>query len=116
MTTYSDFVTSKVKSGEAIIAETTLEKAHLTHMALGIAGEAGELVDAIKKHTTCNKPLDTENVLEEIGDCLFYLTGILTPLGYSLHDAMQHNMGKLNKRYKAGYTNAEASQRNDKDA
>lgn len=43
------------------------------HAAMGIVGEIGELVDAIKKHTIYGKPLDTVNIMEEIGDCLFYL-------------------------------------------
>jgi NTP pyrophosphatase (non-canonical NTP hydrolase) len=42
-------VKALVKSGEVIANEMTGSNAHLLHMAVGIAGEAGELLDAIKK-------------------------------------------------------------------
>ena len=86
----------------------------LVHAAMGIAGEAGEVVDAVKKHWVYGKPLDTENVLEECGDILFYVSACLNLCGYSLNDAMTHNMDKLNKRYPLGYTDAAAITRADK--
>lgn len=44
------------------------------HACVGIAGEAGELLDAIKKHWIYGKLFDAENVVEECGDILFYLS------------------------------------------
>lgn len=43
------------------------------HAAMGIVGEIGELVDAIKKHTIYGKPLDVTNVAEEVQDCFWYV-------------------------------------------
>lgn len=37
-------------------------------MATGVSGEAGELLDAVKKSVVYKKPLDRENVVEELGD------------------------------------------------
>ena len=48
------------------------DSAHAVHMGIGIFGEVGELVDAIKKAAVYNKPMDNENVLEELGDIEFY--------------------------------------------
>jgi NTP pyrophosphatase (non-canonical NTP hydrolase) len=87
----------------------------LTHAALGIAGEAGELVDAIKKHVIYGKPLDLENVREEIGDIRFYIEALCNIL--DLHDQtiIQANMNKLAKRYKdLTYSSTSAIQRADK--
>lgn len=50
---------------------------HITHMVLGIIGEVGELVDAVKRHYIYGKPLDITNVREEIGDLGWYIAGML---------------------------------------
>jgi NTP pyrophosphatase (non-canonical NTP hydrolase) len=87
----------------------------LTHAALGIAGEAGELVDAIKKHVIYGKPLDLANVREEIGDIRFYIEALCNIL--DLHDQtiIQANMNKLAKRYKdLTYSSTSAIERADK--
>ncbi len=86
----------------------------LVHAAMGISGEAGELVDAVKKHWVYGKPLDTENVLEECGDVLFYLVAMLNECGFSLIDAMEHNEAKLAKRYPDGWSEQAAIERKDK--
>lgn len=44
----------------------------LMHAFVGIAGESGELLDAVKKQWIYNRPLDRVNVLEELGDLTFY--------------------------------------------
>ena len=112
---YSDFVSSRCKFGGAIVNEMTEEDAHLLHMAVGVSGEAGELLDAIKKAVIYRKTMDTDNVREEIGDCLFYLQGMCNAIGYSLEQAMQDNMDKLNKRYSSGeYSDSQAQARADK--
>lgn len=86
----------------------------LVHAAMGIAGEAGEVVDAVKKHWVYGKPLDVENILEECGDILFFVSACLNLCGHSLNDAMEHNVAKLAKRYPEGYTDAAAIARADK--
>lgn len=49
---------------------------HLIHMALGIVGEFGELIDAVKKVAIYGKPADIVNYTEEIGDVLWYYAGL----------------------------------------
>lgn len=84
------------------------------HAAVGIAGESGEILDAIKKTWIYNKPLDRENVLEECGDLLFYLQALLAHNGFTMQDARDHNIAKLAKRYPEGYTDKAAQERADK--
>lgn len=45
----------------------------MRHAYMGVVTEVGELVDAFKKHYVYGKPLDLENVIEEIGDTFWYL-------------------------------------------
>lgn len=112
---YADFVTSRCKFGGAIVKSMTPEDAHNLHMVVGISGEAGELLDAMKKAVIYRKPLDVENVKEEIGDVLFYIQGLCNSIGYSIPEALSDNMDKLNKRYSSGeYSDNQAQERADK--
>lgn len=113
---YAEFCFSLAKPGEEIVSEMTPEKAHLMHMAVGIAGEAGELLDAIKKHVMYGKPLDLENVEEELGDIEFYMQNLRDALRLTREQVIAANVAKLSKRYAAGkFTNAQAQQRADKE-
>jgi len=85
-TTYQQFVNSIVKPGDEIICQLTPQKAHMLHMAVGVSGEAGELLDAIKKNCVYQKQIDLNNVMEEAGDILFYLTGLLGELDMTLEE------------------------------
>lgn len=84
------------------------------HATVGVSGEGGELLDAAKKAWVYGAPLDTENVKEECGDCLFYLQALLMEIGSSIEEAMEMNITKLNKRYPEGYTDQAAIERADK--
>lgn len=86
----------------------------LVHMALGIAGEAGEVVDVIKKTMMYGKDLDKEHVKEECGDMLWYMSNLLHEVGSSFEEVMQMNVDKLAKRYPNGFTEKDAIERKDK--
>lgn len=86
----------------------------LAHIALGIAGEAGEVADAIKKAIIYNKELDLENIVEELGDLKFYIAALQNKLVISSSTIDNYNANKLAKRYPEGYTDAAAQARADK--
>lgn len=44
------------------------------HGIIGLAGEVGEFLDAIKKNMIYEQPYNLAHICEELGDCLFYLT------------------------------------------
>lgn len=90
------------------------KKYDLLHATLGIAGEAGEIVDAVKKHVIYDKPLDIVNIREEIGDVMWYIALMCRTLDMSLEDLFQENIDKLAKRYPEKYTDELASARLDK--
>ena len=111
---YKEFVKSKMKSGEAILETLTPEKANIIHMGMGVVGEAGELIDAIKKYTMYNKPIDLVNVIEELGDIEFYLEGLRQVLNLNREEIIAHNIAKLDIRYANGYSDKAAQERADK--
>ena len=87
------------KSGEDIKEELTPKECHEMHMILGIAGESGELVDAIKKYVIYRKPIDIGHVIEEMGDLEFYLEGLRQSLWIDRDDVLNANIKKLKTRH-----------------
>lgn len=114
-TYYAEFVATLVKPGEEIDQQMTPRTAHLLHMALGICGEAGELADAIKKATIYGKPLDLENVKEELGDLEWFMEALRQSLDITRQDTIAGNITKLRKRYwQSKFSNEQAAARADK--
>lgn len=114
---HSGMVTAFAKPGEDILKTLTAGDANLMHMLLGITGEVGELVDAIKKSIIYGKPLDRENVIEEMGDIEFYMEGLRQGLDISRMQTLQANVRKLGLRYMKGtYSDEQAQARADKES
>ncbi len=79
----------------------------LATMALGLAGEAGEVCDEIKKILAHGKPLDVNKIINEIGDVLFYADRVLAYVNSDLSEAMLYNYNKLMTRYPEGFDSAD---------
>jgi NTP pyrophosphatase (non-canonical NTP hydrolase) len=115
MKAHSLMVARLVKPGVDILKTLTPEQAHQWHMVSAISGEAGELLDAFKKHIIYCKELDRENVIEELGDLEFYLEGLRQSLGITRAATLKANLHKLKVRYSSGsYSDAAAKERADK--
>lgn len=113
--THAELVSKLVKPGYEILSTLTARETHLIHMVLGISGEAGELLDAIKKCVIYNRPLDRKNVIEELGDLDFYMEGIRQALEITREECLKANIEKLSKRYPGiRYTDEAAKERKDK--
>ena len=105
------------KPGQEIAQDLTDNPSacHLLHMGIGVASEAGELLDALKKAIIYQRPLDRQNVVEEIGDVRFYLAGLMNELGITEMDILEACNAKLAKRYASGgYSDQQAQDRADK--
>jgi NTP pyrophosphatase (non-canonical NTP hydrolase) len=112
---HADMVKTLSKPGADIVNTLTPEKADLWHHGTGVAGEAGELLDAIKKAAIYNKPIDRANVVEELGDLEFYMEGIRQNLGISREETLEANIAKLRLRYEGlKYSDGAAQARADK--
>ena len=86
----------------------------LMHAAYGLAGEAGEFADCIKKNQVYDKPLDRDNAVEELGDLLWFIALACNALDVSMADIAKANIDKLRKRYPEKYTDHHAAARLDK--
>ena len=75
------------------------ENSDLMHMAAGISGESGEVLDIIKKTFAYSKPLDRAHLIEEIGDAMFYVNGLLELIGVEMSEVLEKNIAKLEARY-----------------
>lgn len=112
---HHQLVSALVKPAEEIKNGMTSSKANLIHATMGISGEAGELLDAVKKHVIYNKDLDRHNVIEEMGDLEFYMEQMRQELNITRDEVLEHNIAKLSKRYASlSYSDVAAQQRADK--
>jgi NTP pyrophosphatase (non-canonical NTP hydrolase) len=112
---HSDMVAVLKKDGQVITDALTAEDADLWHMATGVAGEGGELLDAVKKAVVYRKPLDRENVIEELGDLEFFMEGVRQILNITREETLDHNIDKLGQRYRDfKYSDSQAQTRRDK--
>jgi NTP pyrophosphatase (non-canonical NTP hydrolase) len=85
------------------------------HAAAGVCGEAGELIDCIKKELVYRKPPDVVNIIEELGDLRFYIRAVQQVYGISDQQVLQGNADKLSKRYRdLTYSDEQAQNRADK--
>lgn len=87
--------------------EMTDEQASLLHAAIGMFGEAGEILENVLRHIG-GAPLDKENSVEESGDLDFYHEDYRRVVGFSQEAARLANMKKLGKRY-PGFVYSDAS-------
>lgn len=91
----------------------TGSKGRFINGALGLAGECGEVVDLIKKHTQFNKELDVDKLKEELGDVLWYVAIIVSNIDSSFDEIMKLNIEKLNKRFPTSFSEQDALTRLD---
>lgn len=82
-------------------------------LALGVAGEAGEVADLFKKHLGHGHPLDLEKLKLELGDVLWYVAGLAHLHGIDLSEVAAANIAKLEKRYPNGFSNEASINRKD---
>jgi NTP pyrophosphatase (non-canonical NTP hydrolase) len=78
---------------------------NLEYPTLGLAGEAGEVANIVKKIQRDHSGVvteDTRNKLkDELGDVLWYISACCDELGLTLTEIAEYNVDKLAKRHKA---------------
>ena len=79
-------------------ASKTLVNLRLLHGAIGVFGEAGELLEALQKQLS-GETLDLVNIAEETGDIDWYQAIIEDETGVSEEDTRAKVIAKLRKRY-----------------
>ena len=88
----------------AVTINTDLsDKEQLTNAVLGLTGEAGEVADIVKKGFFQGHTIDRDELINELGDVLWYVALACTVLEEDLGDIMQANIDKLRARYPEGF-------------
>lgn len=90
-----DAVLERLKNNPQLVA--------LLNDALGLAGEAGEFADHIKKVVFHGHALDQDYSTKELGDQLWYIADAAKALGVKLSAVAGGNVKKLQARYPEGF-------------
>lgn len=93
--------------------------ANILYPAMGLAGEAGEALDKVKKNwrnqgLTNGQTYSVEQkttLALEVGDVLWYVAAIASELGYNLSDIAEMNLAKLHDRTARGVIKSEGDNR-----
>ncbi len=83
----------------------------MLHCAIGCSTEAGELLDAFKKHIFYGKPLDKVNVGEEIADMMWYISNLARLSELDIETLLYNNINKLRVRFPEKFTQENAENR-----
>ncbi|WP_082186458.1 nucleoside triphosphate pyrophosphohydrolase family protein [Bacillus mycoides] len=81
-----------------------LKSERMANMALGLAGEAGEVADLIKKTNYHGHVIERKELIKELGDIMYYISVGAHELGYTLQEIAEININKLAKRYPEGFS------------
>lgn len=84
-------------------APAALQRERLAVAGLGLAGEAGEVAELVKKHLGHGQPLDLDRVEKELGDVLWYVSELASALGLDLNVVGHRNVQKLRQRHPHGF-------------
>lgn len=79
--------------------------------AMGIAGEAGEYCDIVKKEVWHDHPMNHDKKVKELGDLMFYIAWSADVLGYTLEEVCLINQAKLYSRYPNGFNSKDSMNR-----
>lgn len=95
------------------LPQILFEQMRFINFGMGLAGEAGETCDYLKKVVFHGHTLDKDKLKKELGDCLWYIATLATTAGLSLADVATANIEKLRARYPEGFDQARSINRED---
>jgi NTP pyrophosphatase (non-canonical NTP hydrolase) len=79
-------------------------KFSIMYPTLGLAGEAGEVAEKVKKIIRDNKNIvdEREDIAKELGDVLWYVAAVARDIGFKLEAIAEMNIEKLESRKERG--------------
>jgi NTP pyrophosphatase (non-canonical NTP hydrolase) len=95
-------------------AETAIYPGHgdidsyegLSYVTMGLGGEAGEILNKVKKIARDNSGVITsehrDKLADELGDVMYYVSQVATQLGFKLEEICRANQRKLLDRMERG--------------
>lgn len=94
-------------------AEYTDQQIMIVWNAIGLAGEAGEVAELVKKAIFHQHGLDRDKLIKELGDVLWYVAALCTKINVQMSEVMDLNIKKLMERYPEGYSSSDSQARVD---
>lgn len=95
---YMDFKEYQKLASRTYKKENNCEE-QLLEGVMGVAGEAGEVVEELKKALFQGHTLKPTKIIKEIGDVLWYCALVCDSVGVDLEYAAKININKLKERY-----------------
>lgn len=96
----------KFEEYQELASRTALYPGRLNNIeypTLGLAGEAGEVANIVKKIQRDSGGVVTDEtrakLKDELGDVLWYISACADELGLTLTEIAEYNVGKLSKRH-----------------
>ena len=88
----------KLNEYQKLAAKSMLPQCrNINYLGLGLAGETGELCDKLKRIIRGDGKID-DDLLDEIGDCLWYLSQLSLLLRVDFETIAKRNIAKLDAR------------------
>lgn len=88
-----------------------IKNGDLINGVMGLAGEAGECIDYVKKAIFHKHDFNATELAKELGDIMWYVAMCCNAIGISLDDVMQGNIEKLKRRYPNGFNEHDSQNR-----
>jgi len=106
--TFNDYQVAALTTAQypRTVVMKSAKTASYIYPALGLAGEAGEVAEKVKKLLRDKlgdwDELDKENIKKELGDVLWYVAVLAHEFGIDLQDVANGNINKLSSRKERG--------------
>ena len=91
------------------------ETAQVLNGCLGLAGEAGEFLEMVKKAIFHETQIEKSRLKKELGDLMWYVALICHAFGWDLDEIMEMNIEKLKARYPDGFDTEKSAHRKEGD-
>lgn len=109
-----NFINEYIEDVKRTIPKDLTKNELITCICLGLGGEAGEILDYLKKTVYHKHQFDENELKEEIGDLCWYLFALITSYDFDLLDILNKNVEKRLKRYPNGFNCQDSIDRRDK--
>ena len=109
--TANDFQRAAMRTASGMDHEGYNGRGLLLNAVMGLNGEAGEVIDHVKKVCFQGHELDQGHLIEELGDTAWYLAVCAEALGVTLEEVLNRNIVKLKARYPDGFDKARSVNR-----
>lgn len=98
-----DYINMEMNDYQEKAASTAIYKAEhaVIYPALGLAAEAGEVANKVKKILR-DGTFNREAIADEVGDCLWYIAALCRDLNVNMADLAKNNLQKLEDRKRRG--------------